>query len=67
MGDPPVSRCQPSCPAASAIAQWFARVPGDRAIAYANATPMLRRAITRPRTTLTSKSTRAAQWSRKRQ
>jgi hypothetical protein len=54
-------RCQPSCPAASAIDQQFAFVPGDSALTYPDATSALRRcASTRPRTTLTCASTRAA-------
>ena len=54
-------RCQPSCPAASAIDQQFAFVPGDSALTYPNATPTLRRcAITRPSTALTCASTLAA-------
>ena len=55
-------RPQPSCPAASASSQQFARVPGDSAATYPNATSALRRcASTRPRTALTCASTRAAE------
>ena len=48
-------------PAASAIDQQFAFVPGDSALTYPEATSALRRcASSRPRTTLTCASTRAA-------
>src|SRR5216684_5354723 len=54
-------RPQPSCPAASARLQQFARTPGDRALTYPKATSALRRcASTLPRTPLTWASTRAA-------
>jgi hypothetical protein len=51
-------RCQPSCPAASARLQQFARVPGASPLTYPDPVSILRRcAITRPSTALTCAST----------